>query len=678
MIQQALVYIYAIAPSRAFRGCGVLIEGGYVATCRHVWRMATGEAAGAQVELEFPYGAREQGKLPRRSATLAYGCEPPDGTPPDLVLLRPDGVPAKVLPVEPANHESEQFGDGYVLAGLKGLDPNRPAGIDVRKVEGTIDELPLPDDVHQFMGVGRPTYWFRHGASGSPAFLKEGGKLAGMLTSSEIGEDGAPSDTHEAVVIPARLIRANAVRSMWLEELPPDSHADAPALFDLVAQDKPLRDMRPEIVRAIAAIRARGDAPVPPTHDGASVDDAIAASRRKLADIDTQGSLAILRERVAEEEARNLGLVRLLKEQAAVERMVFDYAAAKASRTRLSQLAPDDVWNWIALGDLCVTRGESDGAARAFGGARDAAFRTSDERDLSVSHERLGNVLVAQGDLAGALTVYRAGMTISERLAASDPNNAQWQRDLSVSHNNLGDVLVAQGDLAGALTVYRAGMTIIARLAASDPGNAEWQRDLSVSHDRLGNVLVAQCDLAGALTAYRAGMTIRARLAASNPGNAEWQRDLSVSHNKLGDVLVAQGDLAGALTVCRAGMTIAERLAASDPGNAEWQRDLSVSHNKLGDVLVAQGDLPGALIVYRAGMTIAERLAASDLANAAWQRDVIVSCVNIADSAPDEARAVLTRALGIAQRLAAEGRLAPADAWIPDDLARRLAALPPG
>jgi hypothetical protein len=35
--------------------------------------------------------------------------------------------------------------------------------------------------------------------------------------------------------------------------------------------------------------------------------------------------------------------------------------------------------------------------------------------------------------------------------------NAGWQRDLSVSHNKIGDVQRAQGDLAAALTSYRVG-----------------------------------------------------------------------------------------------------------------------------------------------------------------------------------------------------------------------------
>jgi hypothetical protein len=83
-------------------------------------------------------------------------------------------------------------------------------------------------------------------------------------------------------------------------------------------------------------------------------------------------------------------------------------------------------------------------------------------------------------------------LAIAERLAKADPGNAGWQRDLSVSHDKIGDVQQAQDDLAAALTSYQASLAIAEHLAKADPGNAGWQRDLSVSHDQIGDVQQAQ------------------------------------------------------------------------------------------------------------------------------------------------------------------------------------------
>ena len=88
-------------------------------------------------------------------------------------------------------------------------------------------------------------------------------------------------------------------------------------------------------------------------------------------------------------------------------------------------------------------------------------------------------------------------------MAERDPANTEWQRDLSVSHNRIGDVLVSQGDGPGALLAYRKGLEIAEALAERDPANTEGQRDLSVSHNRMGDVLKAQGNGPGALGAYR-------------------------------------------------------------------------------------------------------------------------------------------------------------------------------
>jgi len=97
-------------------------------------------------------------------------------------------------------------------------------------------------------------------------------------------------------------------------------------------------------------------------------------------------------------------------------------------------------------------------------------------------------------------------MAIRERLAASDPGRAEWQRDLSISHNKIGDVLLGQGDASAALAEYRKGMAIAERLAASDPGRAEWQRDLIVSCVKLAKAVPteAAAHLARALAIARA------------------------------------------------------------------------------------------------------------------------------------------------------------------------------
>ncbi|HVX15984.1 MAG TPA: TIR domain-containing protein [Pirellulales bacterium] len=247
-----------------------------------------------------------------------------------------------------------------------------------------------------------------------------------------------------------------------------------------------------------------------------------------------------------------------------------------------------------------------------------------------------GDVLRAQGDLAGAHAAYRESLTIVRRLVEADLSNAGWQRDLSVSHIKVGDVLRDQGDLAGALAAYRESLTIFGRLAEADPSNAGWQRELSISQERVGDVLRDQGDLAGALAAYLESLTIVRRLAEADPSNAVWQRDLSISHERVGDVLRDQGDLAGALVACGESLTIVRRLAEADPSNAGWQRDLSFTLTAIGQIHEQQGDRTSALRFAEESLVIDKRLAELDPTNVMWQRDLAISQAFVAHLRRDD------------------------------------------
>ena len=201
-----------------------------------------------------------------------------------------------------------------------------------------------------------------------------------------------------------------------------------------------------------------------------------------------------------------------------------------------------------------------------------------------------GRAWLAAGDLLRAQALFRNALEITERLARQDPSNAQWQRDLGVSHSRLGDVQQAQGDLVGALASFLTNLEIRERLARQDPSNAQWQRDLGLCHERLGDVQREQGDLAGALASFRKRLEIGERLARQDPSNAQWQRGLGLSHSRLGEVQQAQGDLAGALASFRKYLEITERLARQDPSNAQWQRDVWVSYWKIADALEKNGD----------------------------------------------------------------------------------------
>jgi Tetratricopeptide repeat len=60
----------------------------------------------------------------------------------------------------------------------------------------------------------------------------------------------------------------------------------------------------------------------------------------------------------------------------------------------------------------------------------------------------LGDIHQKRGNVAAALKSYQASHALTERLAETNPDNAQWQRDLAISCGRIGDAQKVQGNLA--------------------------------------------------------------------------------------------------------------------------------------------------------------------------------------------------------------------------------------
>ncbi len=181
-----------------------------------------------------------------------------------------------------------------------------------------------------------------------------------------------------------------------------------------------------------------------------------------------------------------------------------------------------------------------------------------------------------------------------ERLAATDAasTTGRFQRDLSVSYDRLGDLMVAVGNGAEAERFFRAGLAIRRRLAATDAANTGFQRDLSISCYSLGE-LDGGGGAAGpkAERFFRAGLAIRERLAATDATNTGFQRDLSVSYNKAGRLdggRWATGPKRNGFFPRRPGHSPSAWPPPS-AANTGFKRDLSISYERLGDLMSGGG-----------------------------------------------------------------------------------------
>ena len=136
------------------------------------------------------------------------------------------------------------------------------------------------------------------------------------------------------------------------------------------------------------------------------------------------------------------------------------------------------------------------GDPRSAGGARYS--HTEWQRDLTVNHEKIGEVLVAQGDGPGLWQSTVKGWPSPKRLWRAMQPHRMAARSFGDSRK-IGDVLVAQGDRPGALAEYRKELAIAEALAARDAANADWQRVLIVSLVKMSEVTGDKAFVARAL-----------------------------------------------------------------------------------------------------------------------------------------------------------------------------------
>ncbi len=83
------------------------------------------------------------------------------------------------------------------------------------------------------------------------------------------------------------------------------------------------------------------------------------------------------------------------------------------------------------------------------------------------------------GDGKAALQAYEQGLEIRKKLAEGDPENSDAQRDLMITHFKIGKALESVKDTTGALKSYEQALTIAQRLA-QDKSDGQAQEALKI------------------------------------------------------------------------------------------------------------------------------------------------------------------------------------------------------
>ena len=138
-------------------------------------------------------------------------------------------------------------------------------------------------------------------------------------------------------------------------------------------------------------------------------------------------------------------------------------------------------------------------------------------------HVELGETYRLARDYHSALHEFQAAEALMLTIVGSNPTFEAWRRDLVVAQQKVGDVMLATGNLTDAESAYRTALTSAELLITDRSGNPEWRRNVHVLQNKLGDILQARRDYQKALAAYETAHDVMSRLNGEDPANAQWR-----------------------------------------------------------------------------------------------------------------------------------------------------------
>lgn len=295
-----------------------------------------------------------------------------------------------------------------------------------------------------------------------------------------------------------------------------------------------------------------------------------------------------------------------------------DFKRAWKAYEEAHRLDPSNVWVAVMTARCRYQGGKLEDAVQV---ALTADKQASTPREKLVASSQLGDLYTRLSPKL-APDYFRRALKVAQEFVASTPGSLPAKRDLSVSHNKLGDALARSGNAKEAREAFEESMNLAKELVTANPDNPRAKRDLSICHERLGTVLSAESNLEEAQGHFENSLKLRQKLSAPSPENAEAKRDLSIAYEKLGDILFKNGKLKEALDQYRMTEKLRTELVDANPDDTLCKHDLAVAYWKLGAHYEAMSQFSDAASYYRQSTSIFVGLALSFPSEKPFGRDL--------------------------------------------------------
>lgn len=270
------------------------------------------------------------------------------------------------------------------------------------------------------------------------------------------------------------------------------------------------------------------------------------------------------------------------------------------------------------IGKLDILDQVGDEAMEYFSAVAEEQLSPEELANYSKALHQIGQVRFALGKIPEATEAFGESLTMAKRLAASDPQNADWQFQLGQSHFWLGYLRWEERDLAAATQQFEDYREISEKLVARDPANADWQLELAYSWSNLGQVLEESGKLEESAAALRASSEMFESILLGRPDDVDLAVERAHVEAKLGQTLWRWGEPTAARERFELALRIYQQ-ASEGRDSALYRHHAGTMLQHLASLDLELGEPEKALSEAEAGLSIARDLVTHDARNLVWQ-----------------------------------------------------------
>jgi eukaryotic-like serine/threonine-protein kinase len=210
--------------------------------------------------------------------------------------------------------------------------------------------------------------------------------------------------------------------------------------------------------------------------------------------------------------------------------------------------------------------------------------------ELALSGMKIGDAAFARGAVQDAVAAYRDALAPrQEALAAGVPSADTARARMVEVTGRLCTVLLAVGDVNGAIDNCRQNRTLTGELLAQRPDDQAIRAMRATNGTALGNALRVTRQHAEARTILEEAARLHGELLAANPNNTDVRRRLAVTYGYLANVHTDQNDTEGAAASLARAVQELDTLAAADRSNFRVRTELAYMLNRRAPLLIALG-----------------------------------------------------------------------------------------